>query len=298
MRIHTSASAASEWDENERSQCKSFNSSGSKPFRRLCTVDTSRIALAIFSASLLSSHSLANTNMSDADFAKPAAVGSVSRDTTLKPYAASLLSLALSSSALLFGSFTLKSGRTSPYFFNAGRLNTGSLLYALGSAFAAAIMESGIEFDVLFGPAYKGIPLAAIVTMELSRAYGKEVGYAFNRKEAKDHGEGGSLVGAELKGKRVLIIDDVITAGTAIREAVQIIKAAGGQLVGIAESLDRQEKGKDSDQSAVQQVESEVGVQVIVVATLLDIIEFLKIRGGYEDELSQMQEYRKVYGVV
>ena len=236
--------------------------------------------------------------MSDADFAKPAPVGSVSRDTTLKPYAASLLSLALSSSALLFGSFTLKSGRTSPYFFNAGRLNTGSLLYALGSAFAAAIMESGIEFDVLFGPAYKGIPLAAIVTMELSRAYGKEVGYAFNRKEAKDHGEGGSLVGAELKGKRVLIIDDVITAGTAIREAVQIIKAAGGQLVGIAESLDRQEKGKDSDQSAVQQVESEVGVPVIVVATLLDIIEFLKIRGGYDDELAQMQEYRKVYGVV
>ena len=236
--------------------------------------------------------------MSDTDFAKPAPVGSVSRDATLKPYAASLLSLALSSSALLFGSFTLKSGRTSPYFFNAGRLNTGSLLYALGSAFAAAIMESGIEFDVLFGPAYKGIPLAAIVTMELSRAYGKEVGYAFNRKEAKDHGEGGSLVGAELKGKRVLIIDDVITAGTAIREAVQIIKAAGGQLVGIAESLDRQEKGKDSDQSAVQQVESEVGVPVTVVATLLDIIEFLKIRGGYEDELAQMQEYRKVYGVV
>ncbi|KAK9894230.1 orotate phosphoribosyltransferase [Cystobasidium minutum MCA 4210] len=230
--------------------------------------------------------------------ATPFPVTSVSSQRELKPYAASLLSLALSSQALLFGSFTLKSGRTSPYFFNAGKLNTGSLLYALGSAFAAAIVESKIQFDVLFGPAYKGIPLAAIVAMELSRAYNIEVGYAFNRKEAKGHGEGGSLVGAELKGKKVLIIDDVITAGTAIREAVEIIKVAGGQLVGIAESLDRQEKGKESEESAVQQVEKEVGVPVIVVATMLDIIEFLRIRGGFEKELEQMQEYRKVYGVV
>merc|ERR1711939_231785 len=230
--------------------------------------------------------------------AEPFQVKTVSPNTTLKPYAASLLSLSLSSDALLFGSFTLKSGRTSPYFFNAGRLNTGSLLYALGSAFAAAIVESGVEFDVLFGPAYKGIPLAAIVAMELSRAYGKEVGYAFNRKEAKDHGEGGSLVGAELKGKRILIVDDVITAGTAIREAVEIIKAAGGNLVGITESLDRQEKGKESERSAVQQAEEEVGVPVIVVATMLDIIEFLKVRGGFEEELKKMEEYRKVYGVV
>lgn len=230
--------------------------------------------------------------------AQPYPVTSVSSQRELKPYAASLLSLALSSEALLFGSFTLKSGRTSPYFFNAGKLNTGSLLYALGSAFAAAIVESKIEFDVLFGPAYKGIPLAAIVAMELSRAYNIEVGYAFNRKEAKTHGEGGSLVGAELKGRKVLIIDDVITAGTAIREAVEIIKVAGGQLVGIAESLDRQEKGKESEESAVQQVEKEVGVPVIVVATMLDIMEFLRIRGGFEKELEQMQEYRKVYGVV
>jgi orotate phosphoribosyltransferase len=230
--------------------------------------------------------------------AEPYQVTSLSSQRTLKPYAASLLSLALSSQALLFGSYTLKSGRTSPYFFNAGKLNTGSLLYALGSAFAAAIVESKIEFDVLFGPAYKGIPLAAIVAMELSRAYGIEVGYAFNRKEAKDHGEGGSLVGADLKGKKVLIIDDVITAGTAIREAVEIIKAAGGNLVGIAESLDRQEKGKQSDESAVQQIEKDVGVPVIVVATMLDIIEFLKVRGGFEKELEKMEEYRKVYGVV
>lgn len=230
--------------------------------------------------------------------AEPFHVKSLSTNGTLKPYAASLLSLALSSSALLFGSFTLKSGRTSPYFFNAGRLNTGSLLYALGSAFAAAIVESGIEFDVLFGPAYKGIPLAAIVAMELSRAYNREVGYAFNRKETKDHGEGGSLVGAELKGKRVLIIDDVITAGTAIREAVEIIKVAEGKLVGITESLDRQEKGKDSEESAVMQVEKECGVPVIVVATMLDIIEFLRVRGGFEQELKQMEEYRREYGVV
>lgn len=230
--------------------------------------------------------------------AEPFHVKSLSTTATLKPYAASLLSLSLASSALLFGSFTLKSGRTSPYFFNAGKLNTGSLLYALGSAFAAAIVDSGIEFDVLFGPAYKGIPLAAIVAMELSRAYGREVGYAFNRKEAKDHGEGGTLVGADLRGKRILVIDDVITAGTAIREAVQIIKAAGGQLVGITESLDRQEKGKDSDESAVQQVERELQVPIIVVATMLDIIEFLKVRGGFEAELKQMEEYRKVYGVV
>jgi orotate phosphoribosyltransferase len=238
------------------------------------------------------------TNFAFINMAEPFPVTSVSSQKQLKPYAASLISLALSSSALLFGSFTLKSGRTSPYFYNAGKLNTGSLLHALGSAFAAAIVDSKIEFDVIFGPAYKGIPLAAIVAMELSRAYNIEVGYAFNRKEVKDHGEGGSLVGAELKGKRVLIIDDVITAGTAIREAVEIIKHAGGQLVGIAESLDRQEKGKDSDESAVQQVEKEVGVPLIVVATMLDIIEFLRLRGGFEKELQEMEQYRKVYGVV
>ncbi|CAD6573338.1 MAG: orotate phosphoribosyltransferase [Cyphobasidiales sp. Tagirdzhanova-0007] len=230
--------------------------------------------------------------------AEPFHVTSLSQSAALKPYAASLLSLALSSEALLFGTFTLKSGRISPYFFNAGKLNTGSLLHALGSAFAAAVVESKIEFDVLFGPAYKGIPLAAIVAMELSRAYTREVGYAFNRKEAKDHGEGGTLVGAELRGKRVLVIDDVITAGTAIREAVQIIAQAGGTLVGITEILDRQEKGRDSGESAVMQIETELNVPVIVVVTMLDIIEFLKIRGGYENELRQMQEYRKVHGVV
>ena len=230
--------------------------------------------------------------------AEPFHVKSLSASAPLKPYAASLLSLALSSEALLFGSFTLKSGRISPYFFNAGKLNTGSLLYALGSAFAAAIVESRTEFDVLFGPAYKGIPLAAIVAMELSRAYGREVGYAFNRKEAKEHGEGGTLVGAELKGKKVLIIDDVITAGTAICEAVQIIKKAEGLLVGITVSLDRQEKGGDSEESAVMQVEKLFSVPVVVVATMRDIIEYLKVRGGFEAELRQMQEYRTVYGTI
>ncbi|GAA97236.1 uncharacterized protein L969DRAFT_43228 [Mixia osmundae IAM 14324] len=218
--------------------------------------------------------------------------------TQLKPYAASLISLSLGSDVLLFGSFTLKSGRTSPYFFNAGLLHSGEKLLALASAFAAAIHESGVQFDVLFGPAYKGIPLAAITCVELQRSFGRTVNYAFNRKEAKDHGEGGSLVGAPLKGQRVLIIDDVITAGTAIREAVEIIKLQGGQLVGITESLDRQERGKDGEASAVQSIEKETGVPVIAVMTMKDIIAYLGVKGGMDEQLRAMEAYRQQYGVV
>lgn len=222
-----------------------------------------------------------------------------SEPSTLKPYAASLISLALSHDILLFGSFVLKSGRTSPYFYNAGLFHSGFLLSAIGSAFAAAISESGLEFDVLFGPAYKGIPLAAVATVELTRLnpakYG-EVGYTYNRKEKKDHGEGGTLVGAPLKGKRVLILDDVITAGTAIREAVSIIQGEGGKLIGAAVNLDRQEKGK-TEQSGIQEVERDYGVPVISVITMSDIIAYIRVKGGMSKELEGMEGYRAQWGI-
>lgn len=222
-----------------------------------------------------------------------------SEPTALKPYAASLISLALSHDILLFGSFTLKSGRVSPYFYNAGLFHSGFLLTAIGSAFAAAINDAGLEFDVLFGPAYKGIPLAAVTTVELTRLdpakYG-ELGYTYNRKEKKDHGEGGTLVGAPLKGKRVLILDDVITAGTAIREAVSIIQEAEGKLVGAAVNLDRQEKGK-GDLSAIQEVERDYGVPVVSVITMSDIIAYIRVKGSMGNELAGMEEYRSKWGI-
>jgi orotate phosphoribosyltransferase len=210
-----------------------------------------------------------------------------------------LIQICLDSQVLLFGSFTLKSGRQSPYFFNAGLLFQGSHLAALAAAYAKMIEQAGLDFDVVFGPAYKGIALAAITVAELSRVYRRpNVGFAYNRKEAKAHGEGGMLVGAPLKGRRVLILDDVITAGTAIRESIEIIKREGGTLVGIAEVLDRQERGKDSPQSAVQQIERETGVPVLAVMTLQEIIRFLESRGDMADELKAMQAcaWRSLFG--
>lgn len=202
--------------------------------------------------------------------------------------------LAVEMGALKFGEFTLKSGRISPYFFNAGSLNSGRALDTLGRCYAAAIQASGIEFDVLFGPAYKGIPLAALVAAALYREHGRDVAYAFNRKEAKDHGEGGAIVGAALAGK-VLIVDDVITAGTAIREALGIIAEHGAQAVGVAIALDRQERGQGS-LSAVQEVERELGLAAAHIVGLTDLIAYLR-DSGREDGVAAMQQYRKKYGV-
>ena len=203
------------------------------------------------------------------------------------------LELALEHEALRFGSFTLKSGRTSPYFFNAGAFNDGAGLDGLARCYADAIMASAVEFDMLFGPAYKGIPLVAAIAMSLYRDHGRNVPFAFNRKEAKAHGEGGHIVGAGLRG-RALIVDDVISAGTSIRESVELIAAADAQPVGVAIALDRQERGEEQ-QSAVDAVRSS-GLQVITISRLDDLINWLQERDGMNDHRIAMEHYRKHYG--
>lgn len=206
---------------------------------------------------------------------------------------------AIDSQALKFGEFTLKSGRISPYFFNLGHFNSAQVMSALGTAYAETIINSGIEFDVLFGPAYKGIPVAAITVVKLAEL-GKEdkwkkVEYAFNRKEKKDHGEGGNIVGSSLEGKKVLIVDDVITAGTAINEAYELIAQAKGIVSGIVIALDRREKTVDSPQSAVQNVAKRYNVPVISIVGLDDIIAFAKDRLS-QDQLAAMVAYKKTFG--
>lgn len=207
---------------------------------------------------------------------------------------ASFIELCLRLGVLRFGEFKLKSGRLSPYFFNAGLFNTGSALAELGRHYADAIQRSGWQFDVLFGPAYKGIPLVASASVALADRHGRDVPWAFNRKEAKDHGEGGSIVGTPLRG-RVLIIDDVITAGTAIREAVEIISATGAQPVGVVLALDRQERGT-GQLSAVQEVEQTLRLPVTSILKLADLIEYLE-RSGNADQLAATRAYRSQYGV-
>lgn len=202
--------------------------------------------------------------------------------------------LCLELGVLRFGEFKLKSGRISPYFFNAGLFNSGRALAELGRGYAQAIENAGIEYDVLFGPAYKGIPLVATAAVALADHHGKDVPWAFNRKEAKDHGEGGSIVGTPLRG-RVLIIDDVITAGTAIRESVDIIRGAGAQPAGVVIALDRQERGQD-ERSAVQEVEQALGLPVISILKLADLIAHLE-RSGDLPQLVALQRYRSQYGV-
>ncbi len=192
----------------------------------------------------------------------------------IKQYQQQFLKQAISSEALCFGEFTLKSGRVSPYFFNAGRFSSGGALAVLSRCYADAIVDSGVEFDVLFGPAYKGIPLAAATACALAEYHGRDLPFVYNRKEAKDHGEGGVLVGAPLQG-RVLIIDDVITAGTAIREAIGMIEAAKAEVVGVAIGLDRQERGQ-GELSAIQELEAEHGLQVISIAGLENIVQYLQ----------------------
>jgi orotate phosphoribosyltransferase len=212
----------------------------------------------------------------------------------MQEYQRELIRLAIASEALLFGEFTLKSGRVSPYFFNAGRFNTGAALAALGRCYADAITASGIGFDMLFGPAYKGIPLATAAAVALADRHGRSVPIAYDRKEAKNHGEGGLTVGAPLAG-RVLIVDDVISAGTAIRGSVEVIRAAGASLAGAVVALDRQERGQ-SQESAVQEVQRAFSIPVIFLVTLADLIEHLQA-AGRTAELQQMRNYRAAWGV-
>ncbi len=214
----------------------------------------------------------------------------------MRAYKKEFIELALELGVLKFGEFELKSGRKSPYFFNAGLFNTGYAAAKLGRYYASAIAESGVEFDMLFGPAYKGIPLAALAAAALAEHHGIDVPYAFNRKEAKDHGEGGNIVGGPLEG-RILIIDDVITAGTAVREAYQIIAATSADIAGLVISLDREEKGQ-SDLSAVQELKSSLGIPVISIVSLGDLIESLEAAGEYEQWLDPVMDYRRRYGVI
>ena len=196
--------------------------------------------------------------------------------------------------ALKFGEFTLKSGRVSPYFFNAGQFNQGNHLSQLGQFYAQAIEASGIKFDVLFGPAYKGIPLAAATAIALNDSFNRSVPYSFNRKEAKDHGEGGNIVGHPLEGD-ILIIDDVITAGTAIREAKDIISANGAKTKGVVVALDRQEKGK-GELSAIQEVEQNFGIAVVSIINLSHIVDYLKANND-KNIISRIESYRSQYGI-
>ena len=213
----------------------------------------------------------------------------------MKTYKVEFIDNAISSGALKFGRFELKSGRTSPHFFNAGEFYNGTALAALGRCYAASIVESGIDFDVLFGPAYKGITLAAATAIALSEQHGIDVPYCFNRKEAKAHGEGGTLVGAPLQGK-VLIIDDVITAGTAIREVMSIVEQVGAQAAGVVIGLDRKERGK-TDKSAIQEVEQEFKIPVASIIDIDDILQYLKAKPEHNDLVAEIDSYRQQYGV-
>ncbi len=212
----------------------------------------------------------------------------------MQQYQKEFVDFMLEIGALKFGEFTLKSGRVSPYFFNAGSFNTGNHLSKLGKFYAQAITESGMEFDVLFGPAYKGIPLATACAMALNDSFNKNVPYSFNRKEAKTHGEGGDIVGHALEGD-ILIIDDVITAGTAIREAMDIIDANGAKAKGVIVAVDRQEKGK-GDKSAIQEVEENFGITVLSIISLAHLIDYLK-QGDDQVLIERIEAYRDQYGV-
>ena len=213
----------------------------------------------------------------------------------MQAYQRDFLNFAAAAGVLRFGDFTLKSGRRSPYFFNAGRFDTGRRLARLGEAYARRIIDSGVTFDVIFGPAYKGIPLAAAASIALAQASGREVPYAFNRKEVKDHGEGGLIVGHPLAGQ-VLIIDDVITAGTSVREAMGLIQAAGAQAAAVVIALDRRELGP-TGRSAVAEVEALYGIPVLSICTLDDLIACLDDFALDETQQAAMRSYRATYGV-
>lgn len=205
------------------------------------------------------------------------------------------LDLAVARNVLRFGEFTLKSGRVSPYFFNAGLFDSGSALATLGRAYADTVARSGLEFDMLFGPAYKGIVLAAVTAAALSEQHGRDLPFAYNRKEAKDHGEGGVLVGAPLRG-RVLIVDDVITAGTAIRESLSLIRAAGATPAGVLIALDREERGQGA-RSATQELEAEYGIPSFAIARLGDLLAYVGDRPELTAHRQTLADYRARYGV-
>ncbi|HFG2917252.1 TPA: orotate phosphoribosyltransferase [Vibrio cholerae] len=213
----------------------------------------------------------------------------------MKAYQREFIEFALEKQVLKFGEFTLKSGRQSPYFFNAGLFNTGRDLARLGRFYAAALVDSGIEFDVLFGPAYKGIPIATTTAVALADHHDVDTPYCFNRKEAKDHGEGGNLVGSKLEG-RVMLVDDVITAGTAIRESMELIQANKADLAGVLVAIDRQEKGK-GELSAIQEVERDFGCAVISIVSLTDLITYLEQQGNNTEHLEAVKAYRAQYGI-
>ena len=213
----------------------------------------------------------------------------------MKAYQREFIEFALEKQVLKFGEFTLKSGRKSPYFFNAGLFNTGSDLARLGRFYAAALADSGVEFDVLFGPAYKGIPIATTTAVALADHHNIDTPYCFNRKEAKAHGEGGSLVGSELKG-RIMLVDDVITAGTAIRESMEIIQHQGADLAGVLVAIDRQEKGK-AELSAIQEVERDFGCRVTAIVSLSDLVAYLEEQGNASEHLEAVKAYRAEFGI-
>ncbi|HEY9032989.1 MAG TPA: orotate phosphoribosyltransferase [Pseudomonadales bacterium] len=214
----------------------------------------------------------------------------------MKDYQKSFIDTAIAAKALCFGEFELKSGRLSPYFFNAGLLYQGSALATLARSYASAIVDSGVKFDVLFGPAYKGIALAALTAAALYEYHGMDVPFAYNRKEKKDHGEGGQLVGAPLAGRRVLVIDDVITAGTAIREITLLLQAEQATLAGVLIGLNRQEKGR-SELSAIQEVERDYQVPVVSIIGLDNIINWIESSGQFAFMLDKIRAYRQRYGV-
>ncbi|MBA1303030.1 orotate phosphoribosyltransferase [Stutzerimonas stutzeri] len=213
----------------------------------------------------------------------------------MQAYQREFIRFAIERGVLRFGEFTLKSGRTSPYFFNAGLFNSGSALAQLGRFYASAVIESGLDFDVIFGPAYKGIPLGAATAIALAEQHQRDLPWCFNRKEAKDHGEGGTLVGAPLTG-RVLIVDDVITAGTAIREVMQIIRAQSAEAAGVLIALNRQERGQ-GELSAIQEVERDYRMPVISIVSLEQVLEYLADDVQLKQHLPAVQAYREQYGI-
>ena len=213
----------------------------------------------------------------------------------MQRYQRNFFDFAIRHGVLRFGAFTLKSGRHSPYFFNSGLFNSGQAIAELGRYYAAAIVDSGVEFDMLYGPAYKGIPLAVATAIGLNDQHQRSLPYAFNRKEAKSHGEGGNIVGAKLSG-RVLIIDDVISAGTSVRESTHIIEQAAAKVAGVVIALDRQERGTGS-LSAIQEVEQTLGIKVISIACLETLIRYLEEKSGLATELASIRSYQAEHGI-
>ncbi|WP_218312081.1 orotate phosphoribosyltransferase [Alteromonas antoniana] len=213
----------------------------------------------------------------------------------MKAFQREFIEFAIERGVLKFGEFTLKSGRKSPYFFNAGLFNKGRDLARLGRYYAAALADAGIEFDVLFGPAYKGIPIATTTAVALADHHDIDTPYCFNRKEAKSHGEGGNLVGSPLQGK-IMLVDDVITAGTAIRESMTLIEENDATLAGVLIALDRQERGQ-GELSAIQEVERDFSTQVVAIVSLADVVTYLTEQGGFDESIAAINAYRESYGI-